>query len=183
MPESDSIIREFSTLVNSSVIRALKTCNWAVEHDDAMQIGWEALLKALKKRDLKTGVGFYVYARTRVYGSVLDASKKQTKLVTENGVQRRVDNRPLAMDAYDEETVDRITGNTVMRDSMPTLNELTLGIKGSVGYKIIHLRFGLGYHMKEIYLLLGIGMTCASKHYTLALTELRKTIKRSDYRD
>lgn len=178
-----NIYNEFSTLVNSSVIRALKACGWSVEQKDAVQIGWEALLLCLQKRDARKGVGFYSYARLRVYGAVLDAAKKQTKLITKNGIKKRVNNTPMPMDNYDERTIDEMVGYVETADPMPNFAEITKNVSDVLGKQIIYMRFYLDYSMKEIRGFIRASETCTQKHYFLALNELKKDILQSDYRE
>jgi len=173
-----SIIKEYSTLVNSSVILALKKCMWSVEHDDAVQIGWEMLLKCLDKKD--DSRGFYAYARLRVYGAVLDESKKSTRLETVNGVQSRVNCTPLEMDSLDESVVEKIVGHHEDIYNNNRLVDLIKYVSCRKGQQILYCRFALGMSMREIHEFIGIGLTKIDTVYRDSISELKLKINLED---
>lgn len=175
------VIEEYGTLVSRAVQTALKKCRYTVEKEDAHQIGWLMLLTALEvKKDEKT---FRPYAYLRVYGAVIDASRKFTRKTRINGRSVRSNFAAIELDAKSSDEIDALAGHVDPVETSYGIDNLIAKVQNADYRHILNLRFKHDRGIRNIaaeYCLPEWDLTLRSAN---AMSELRQKIDRSDFRD
>lgn len=173
------VTEEYGTLVKRAVQSALYKCHFAVENEDALQIGWEMLLIALRDRD--DSKPFRPYASMRVYGAVIDASRKFTRKKTENGVQTRMSAKHKELDVLSPDAIDALAGPAPQTDFCNSFDNLVSQIADPTGRLVVTLRYKYGVEMKDIGASYGHPAMYAEGKFLSAIKDLRAKVDHQDF--
>lgn len=82
LPKEKEMAEEYSYIINAvaSVIFSKKKMPPAVEYNDLLSVGFDGLIKAIRKFDDSKNAQFKTYANIRVRGEILDFLRKEWKL-------------------------------------------------------------------------------------------------------